>query len=423
MDIALISMGKIQGKFPRLEHCCEELKENPIFHTEIALVYSALKKQGKKAEFYNGSFIKEEDVLKKLKNQSPKKIIYYLYTPYIIEKAGFLKKLSEISDLYLVIVPFFWRGKILKEYPFIKDIFYDAEKGLDINTEDVKIDYDDFNLDVYPRDNFFPVVISKYCPYNCTFCNAQKTGLMDRKLEIIEQELKYLKKKGFKKINLCGNNLNINKNKFIKLCKIMKKLNLKWTGDARINQMSEEIYQALKGTKGTLLFGVESANQEILNKIKKGLTIKQIEKNAEKLNKLKIPFRYTFMFGFPWDSKKTAQEMISLRKKVGALNYHCSFVASFPGMPLFKQMENFGLINEKDLDYDDFKNAYFEPFAPTLYLKKEEVRTLGKKIMLKGAFSKGVLKNILKTKKIREYPRLTWRGLKLLFYGKRTWKS
>lgn len=420
MNIALVSMSKINEKFPRLEHCCEGLCEKIVFHPEINLVLANLKNKKVNAEFYDGSILDEKDILEKLDKNKPKKIIYYLNTPYIRKKEKFMKKLSEIGELSLVIVPFFWKEKILKEFPFVKDVFFDGEKALGLNVSKTKINYDSLDLSRYLNRNYaFPVIFSKYCPYSCTYCVAQKTGLMERDLKIVKEEIEELKKKGFDKFVLMGNNLTINKDNFIELCNFMKRLNVEWSGDGRVNHMEKEMYDALENSRGTLLFGIESANQEILNKIKKDITIEQIVKNSDELKKRNIPFRYTFMFGFPDDSEKTAQEMIELKKRVGALNYHCLYLSPLPGTQLFNEMVKLNLICEKNLDFENFSNPYNSPVSGTLNLTKERVGELGKKIMVKSISNWSVLKHIIKTKKIREYPAIIKKAVKLIFFGKR----
>lgn len=417
-------MSRMNKRFPRLEHCCEGFCENIAFHPEIYLFLAALKQEKVEAEFYNGSLINEKDILEQLEKEKPKKIFYYVNTPYINDKREFMERLSKISKLYLIAVPYFWREKILKEFKFVEDVYYDGEKALKVDVSNVEIDYDKINLTPYlnSRNYAFPVIVSKYCPYSCTYCVAQKTGLMDRDLSLVKKELEYLKNKGFKRVALLGNNLTINKKKFIEICKIMKELDLEWSGDGRINHMDKEIYDALENSKGTLLFGVESANQEILNKIQKNLTIKQIIDNSVELNKRKIPFRYTFMFGFPWDSEKTAEEMIYLRKKISALNYHCLFLSPLPGTPLFEEMKKLKLIDEDKLDFVDFKESYLTPFAETLFLNKECVQKNVKKIMISGALNQSVIKHIFKTRKISEYPKMILKAARIVILGKRNLK-
>jgi len=427
MDISIISMGETCGKFPRLEHCCNSLISEKKFPIEVVFFYSALKQKRFKVEFFDGNLIDEKTILDKLKKSPPKKILYYVYTPYINYKSDFMKKLSEISKLYLVAVPFFWKEKILKKFPFIEDVYYDGEKGLKISSQDAKIDYSKFDLDSYldfysESDDAFPVMVSKYCPYGCTYCNARRTGLMDRDLDNVKSELKQLKNKGVKKVVLCGNNLTMNKEKFIDICKMMKELDMDWEGDGRINHMEEGMYEALKYSRGVMLFGVESASQDILDKMSKELKVEKVIEVADKFNKLKVPFRFTFMFGFPWDSYDSYVKMVKLKKRVGALNYHCNFVNAYPGTPLFEEMKRLKLVNEDDLDFENFSWSNL-PIAPTLYLKKEEVEELMKKIMIKGVFTKSVIKNILKTRRVRDYPLIASKGIRLLVSGKRTWKK
>jgi radical SAM superfamily enzyme YgiQ (UPF0313 family) len=423
VDFGLVSMSKMHGKFPRLEHCCEGFEDKPKWHPEIVLFLFGLRKQGNTAEFYNGSFSDEESILKRLKEDKPEKIIYWVNTPYIREKETFMREMSKISKLYLVAVPFFWKDKIMKDFPFVEDVFFDGEKGFKVDINEVEIDYDQFDLRPYLGSSF-PIISSKYCPYLCTFCVAQKTGYAERKLEVLKKELTYLRKKGFTRFTICGDTLTTNKKRFIEMCNILRDLSIEgWSGDARVDHMSEEMYQPLKDSKGTLLFGLESANQKILDHIKKGTKLEQAIKNADKMNSMGIPFRYTVMFGFPWDSFETFKQMVALRKRVNSLNYHCLLLMPQPGNPLFEQIKEYGLIKEEDMDYEDFKISYVTPLVPTLHLSKEEVSMLVKKIMFHGTLNTNVIKNILKTKRMSDYPALLTRGLKLLTTGRRTWRE
>lgn len=420
MEIAIVSMSRINEKFPRLEHCCEGLCEQIVFHPEIHLVLAYLKEKNINAKFYDGGLINEEDILKELKKEKPKKILYYVNTPYINRKREFINSLGKISNLFLVVVPFFWREKILKGFPIVKGVFYDGEKALGINVSNAKINYKEINLEPFlGRDYSFPIVISKYCPYSCTYCVAQKTGLMERDLNIIEEELKELKELGFNRFSLMSNDLTLKKERFIKICEIMKGIDAEWSGDGRVNTMDNEMYNALENSKGILLFGIESANLDILNKIQKRITKEQIIKNAEELNKRKIPFRYTFMFGFPWDSKETANEMIDLRKKLGALNYHCLALSPLPGTLLFEEMKKLNLIREEELGFEDFANPYNIPLSGTLNLTKQEVQNEIKRITKAGALSWSVIKNRWKMRKKGEEFSLIKKGIKVLLKGER----
>ena len=423
MKIALVSMGETSGKLPVLEHCCYGFEDDIRFHHEIYLFQFALRNRGYDAKHYDGNFNGEEDVLDKLGKERPDRIFYYVYTPYIRKKEEFMKKLSKLGKLSLVITPYYWREKILKEFPFVEDVYYDGEKAIEVDTTNTKIDYEEINIEPFKTGRFFPLIVSKYCPYQCTYCNARKTGYMERNLDIIREELEYLKKNGFKKFLLSGNILTMRRESFFKICKIMEELDLEWSGDGRVDHMKDdEMFEAVKKSRGTMLFGAESASQDVLDKMKKGTTLKQLIETAEKFHKLGIPFRYTFMFGFPWDSYKTFEEMIELRKKVGALNYQVNMVASYPGQPLFEEMKELNLVNESEMDYEDFSWAKL-PLAPTLYLTKKEVADLSKKIMIRSAINKNVIKHLLRTRKLRDYPGTVSRGMKLLIHGRRTWRE
>ena len=90
----------------------------------------------------------------------------------------------------------------------------------DVDATDTKIDYSQINLEHYAKKSaYFPVLYSKYCPYRCTYCNARKTGLMERDMGIVSDELQYLKKRSVSRVGLRGNNLIINRERFIEICR------------------------------------------------------------------------------------------------------------------------------------------------------------------------------------------------------------
>src|SRR3989344_3790914 len=97
MKISLVSMGETLGKAPMLEHCCYSLGNELKVPSEVILFYSTLKKEGHKPSFHDGMLTSEQEILEKIKKESPDKILYYVYTPYIRKKVQFMEELSKIS--------------------------------------------------------------------------------------------------------------------------------------------------------------------------------------------------------------------------------------------------------------------------------------------------------------------------------------
>ncbi len=97
-----------------------------------------------------------------------------------------------------------------------------------------------------------------------------------------------------------------------------------------------------------LLFGLESANQATLNRIKKDLTVKQIIESCRLARKSGLYPHITIMFGYPWETKGEALNTLKLGKwllkKGYAYTMQATVVIPYPGSPLFEECKTSGLL-------------------------------------------------------------------------------
>lgn len=94
-----------------------------------------------------------------------------------------------------------------------------------------------------------------------------------------------------------------------------------------------------------LLFGLESSNQETLNRINKGIKVEDIETGCKMAKKAGLNPHLTVMIGYPWEdysmAKKTIELAKSLFKKGYADTLQATIVMPYPNTPLYKEaLEN-----------------------------------------------------------------------------------
>lgn len=110
-----------------------------------------------------------------------------------------------------------------------------------------------------------------------------------------------------------------------------------------------------------LLYGLESANQETLNKINKNLNLNQIEKTLKLAKKYGINNHLTVMIGYPWETLKQAQNTIKLAKhffKTGlADSIQATIIIPYPGTPLFDQAQKQAWLKTKDWSKYDMSQS------------------------------------------------------------------
>ena len=109
-----------------------------------------------------------------------------------------------------------------------------------------------------------------------------------------------------------------------------------------------------------LLFGIESANQNTLDRIEKNLKIDEIIQSCKDARRAGLYPHITIMFGYPWESYQDAKKTLDLGrwllKKDYAYTMQATVVIPYPGTPLFKECKDKDLLASYDWSYYDMKN-------------------------------------------------------------------
>ncbi|MBI4845872.1 MAG: radical SAM protein [Candidatus Omnitrophica bacterium] len=138
-----------------------------------------------------------------------------------------------------------------------------------------------------------------------------------------------------------------------------KKINLDC--NMRFGALIDDDYRLMrKAGFRFLLFGIESANQNTLDRIKKNLTVDTIVQSCKSARRAGLYPHITIMFGYPWESYEDAQRTLELGKwllkKDYAYTMQSTVVIPYPGTPLFAECKQQGLLESMDWPYYDMKN-------------------------------------------------------------------
>ncbi len=128
----------------------------------------------------------------------------------------------------------------------------------------------------------------------------------------------------------------------------------------RVNALNREEYQ-LMGKAGFrfILFGLESANQNTLDRIDKGFKVKDVALACKMAKEAGLDPHLTVMMGYPWESFSDAQHTINLAKDIfkkgWADTLQATIMIPYPGTPLFEWCRDEGLLNTVDWDRYDMR--------------------------------------------------------------------
>lgn len=110
-----------------------------------------------------------------------------------------------------------------------------------------------------------------------------------------------------------------------------------------------------------VLFGVESANQETLDRFCKALKVEDVERGARWATEAGLDVHVTFMFGHAWEGPKEIANTVRLARRLLAKGWaktlQCTLTIPYPGTPLFRELDANGGLLTKDWDEYDMRRA------------------------------------------------------------------
>ncbi len=127
----------------------------------------------------------------------------------------------------------------------------------------------------------------------------------------------------------------------------------------RLNALDEESYELMgKANFRYILYGFESANQETLDRINKGLKVEEIEPSLRMAKKAGLEPHITIMVGYPWETKEMALNTVRMAKdlfKKGLVDtMQATITVPYPGTPLYHECVEKDLLLVDPKDYEKF---------------------------------------------------------------------
>lgn len=213
---------------------------------------------------------------------------------------------------------------------------------------------------------------SRGCVYGCVYCNKSCFGRTFRAKspERVVKEFILMKNLGFKEIHLTDDGFTTDIERAKRICDLLikKKVEILWstiTG-IRVDRVDRELLKKMKKAGCyRVYFGIESGNQRILNRIKKGITLEQV-RNAVKWSKeAGLEVAGYFMIGLPDETEETMQQTIDFAKSLNLDLAKISITIPLPATELFNELSENNQI--KTYDWEMFK---FYTMPSTIYNHK-----------------------------------------------------
>jgi radical SAM superfamily enzyme YgiQ (UPF0313 family) len=238
-----------------------------------------------------------------------------------------------------------------------------------------------FRLNLSPlarRKPFALVVTSIGCPNSCRFCVVGSVKYRYRPVENIIEELQYLHQLGIKEIMFNDPTFTASRKRTIELCRKMKErnFNFTWVANAHVATLNEEVLKHMRASGGhTLMIGVESANQEILDRYAKGISVEKTKQAFRLCQQYGFRTLAYFIIGLPGETRESILETIRLARELDCDFASFSIATPDIGTAMREEAIKQGLISPETRIFD---STGFPVFTGG-NLSKEEIWRLRQK--------------------------------------------
>lgn len=156
-------------------------------------------------------------------------------------------------------------------------------------------------------DGIYAIMSSRGCPFSCTFCSYQKKKYRERSVDNVIQEIKMRVEEGARYIIFYDDNFLMRREHVIEIMDkiIENKINLKITIQGRVDLADLDLYKKLKEAGVIImLYGIESANQDVLDYYNKKTTVEKAKRAITLANQVGIITFGNIIIGAPLEERK-----------------------------------------------------------------------------------------------------------------------
>jgi len=211
----------------------------------------------------------------------------------------------------------------------------------------------------YPGTMYAPafgIQTSRGCPARCSFCQTmemcgQKVRFRSAASVVDEMET-LIKKFKAREIHVWDDNFAASKERVFQIRDEIGRRGLKplisFTSGIRVDTACDgRVLEAMREMGGySIAFGVESGDQDILDRIQKGITLDQVRRAVSLAKKLGFEVWIFMMLGFPDDDERTMKRTIEFAKELDPHIVKFHILKPYPGSRVHEEMKRDGLIGD-----------------------------------------------------------------------------
>lgn len=224
-------------------------------------------------------------------------------------------------------------------------------------------------LDGFSTMNIVPVMTSRGCPFDCTFCTVSKIfGRKFRKVSAervvadVENAMGYFSSKEF---FFYDDNFTADRRRVDAICDLVlkKKLGIDWAAQVRCDLAENPNLVAKMAKAGCrwVYIGFESIEDETLKALHKSQTRADIVHAIQVFHQYGINIHGMFMFGEDHNTLETIDQTVEFATQHGIDTVQFMILTPFPGTRCYEDLAGSNRLLHKNWDYYNAMYIVFQP--------------------------------------------------------------
>ncbi|MBU1169604.1 MAG: B12-binding domain-containing radical SAM protein [Proteobacteria bacterium] len=256
-------------------------------------------------------------------------------------------------------------GEELDEIPFVSRFFRD---NVDINRYKTP-------SELYP---YIDIMTGRGCAWGmCTYCLWVNTFIKGkrynvRSMENVIEEFRFIAEEmpWIRSVMIQDDTFTEDRAREFCEAKLSAGIQLPWSCYVKADMNSDVLVLMKQAGCRNLHVGYESGSEKVLKKIRKGITLEQMETFTKRANDAGLRIHGDFAFGFPEETPEDAMKTIELACKLKPHTAQFQLMIPFAGTPYYKEMTENGWLNEDGQpDMPQFTNEQIRKMAKKAYRK------------------------------------------------------
>ena len=221
---------------------------------------------------------------------------------------------------------------------------------------------------VLSMERFTTMQTSRGCPWPCVFCDIpifNEGKWRARSAEHVVTELKHLEAYGYGSVYFVDDHFLLQPKRIESICNGVRQNNLtiQWGIEGRVDSVAQHLFPAMaKAHCRTVMFGIESGSQKILDRLKKEQTLEEVTQAVTNAKKAGIEIVHGFFtVGNPDETVQDMKATFDFAGKLPLDTFGFNRLCVYRGTPLWQEYVKRGLVSDTTDWYKYFKCSEIDP--------------------------------------------------------------